>query len=178
MHIWPVPNSYSKKLPDSGAAGSFWEERKDRHHCGIDIYAPLNSDVLAIENGRVVETGVFTSPLTLPYWNETYYIVLQNESGLFCKYAEIDDFFVNEGQRVKAGKIIGKVACVLNLEKIDNTSPEYIKSLQRKKFSSMLHFELYRVWPVQFEKYLGGNSFIGQKPKNLLDPAEYLKKLF
>ena len=117
------------------------------------------------------------SPLTLPYWNETYYIILQNESGLFCKYAEIDGISVNEGQIVKAGELIGKVARVLNLEKIDSTSPEYIKSLQRNKISSMLHFELYRVWPVQFEKYLGGNSFARQKPKNLLDPAGYLKKL-
>ncbi len=54
MHIWPVPNSFSKTLPRSGSAGSFWENRKDRHHCGIDIYAPMHCEVLTIENARVV----------------------------------------------------------------------------------------------------------------------------
>jgi len=176
MHIWPVPNSYSKTIPLPGAAGSFWEERNDRHHCGIDIYAPADSEVRAIESGRVVETGVFTSPSMLPYWNATHYIVLQNASGLFCKYAEIDGIPINEGQMVKVGEFIGRVALVLNLEKIDETSPDYIKNLQKNNIFSMLHFELYCAWPVQFKKYVGGNSFIGQKPKNLLDPSEYLKR--
>ena len=55
---WPVPDSYSKYIPVNGNPGSFWEDRNDRHHCGIDIYAPIGSDVVSIEDGQVIETGI------------------------------------------------------------------------------------------------------------------------
>lgn len=176
MPVWPVPNSFSKILPSPGTAGSFWEDRKDRHHCGVDIYAALNSPVLATEGGRVIETGIFTSPALVPYWYVTHYIILQSDSGFVCKFAEISDIQVSEGDQVQAGEFIGRVAHVLNLKRIDETSPEYIKRLQKNNTSSMLHFELYRTWPVHLSKYVGGNSFSQEKPSDLLDPTDYLTK--
>jgi murein DD-endopeptidase MepM/ murein hydrolase activator NlpD len=58
MKSWPVKDSYSKEIPKQGSAGSFWEDRKDRHHCGIDIYAPKGSEVVSIEEGVVIGTGI------------------------------------------------------------------------------------------------------------------------
>jgi murein DD-endopeptidase MepM/ murein hydrolase activator NlpD len=97
MKFWPVPNSYTKILPNAGTPGSFWEDRGDRNHCGIDIYAPRRSPVLAVDTGRVVEAGIFTSPVAVPYWNVTYYVLVQQEDGLVAKYAELDEAFVKEG---------------------------------------------------------------------------------
>ena len=98
MKHWPVPNSYSKSIPTENSSGSFWECRKDRHHCGIDIYAPDGSDVLSIEDGTVIDCGIFTSPDRIPYWNTTYYLLIKNETGLICKYAELGRVTVKVGE--------------------------------------------------------------------------------
>jgi murein DD-endopeptidase MepM/ murein hydrolase activator NlpD len=66
MKYWPVLNNYSKIIPTSGS-GSFWEDRGDRHHYGVDIYAPDNSDVLSIEDGKIIDIGIFTSLDKIPY---------------------------------------------------------------------------------------------------------------
>lgn len=175
MMIWPVKNSYSKQLPQKGQPGSFWEDRGDRFHCGIDIYAPIGSDVISIEDGNVVSVGTATSPQQISYWNKTHYVVIRNDSGLFCKYAELDDLMVKDGESVEPGQLIGHVGLVLNSSRIDKFSPVYIQKL-RDKNPSMLHFELYSREPIQSHKnYCGGNWFGPSKPSNLLDPTDYLE---
>ena len=79
MKCWPAPKSYTKNLPTSGVPGSFWENRRDRYHCGVDIYAPEGSDVLSVEDGKVIDIDIFTSPDKIPYWNTTYYVLLKSE---------------------------------------------------------------------------------------------------
>ena len=39
----------SVKIPPKGEAGSFWEDWGDRYHCGVDLYAPENTEVLSVE---------------------------------------------------------------------------------------------------------------------------------
>ena len=174
MKCWPVPNSYSKRIPKNGEPGSFWENRQDRFHCGIDIYAPKYSKVLSIKDGEVIDIGIFTSPVNLHYWNTTLYVIIKLKEGVYCLYAEQEDVEVNKGDLVKAGKIIGRVGQVLNKNKIGEDCPVYIQKLAEKEHSSMLHFELYKTLPVDSEKYLGGNWFEKDKPKWLLDPTEFL----
>lgn len=41
----------------------------------------------------------------------------------------------------------------------------------------MLHFEVYSSIPNKNNKYLGGNWFDDNKPKNLLNPKNYLKNI-
>ena len=159
MKYWPVPNSYSKKAPIKGAPGSFWEDRGDRRHCGIDIYAPKGSDVLSINDGKVIEIGVFTSPKIKPYWNLTKYIIIQIKEDLFYKYAELDDITVNLRQIVKAGQIIGHVGSVLKLNKISNKEPKYIQEIKKNKNDSMLHFEVLKSIQNRTSDYTGGNWF-------------------
>lgn len=178
MKHWPVPNSYSKKIPTTDSPGSFWENREDRYHCGVDIYAPEGSEVLSVEDGKVIGVGIFTSPKIIPYWNTTYYIVIENKSGFICKYAELGDVTVKTDDSVKAGQLIGHVGMVLNSDKITENSPEYIQKIKKKNHLSMLHFELYNNESQnETTNYLGGNWFDNRKPKNLLDPTNYLKEL-
>jgi murein DD-endopeptidase MepM/ murein hydrolase activator NlpD len=178
MKFWPVPNSYSKKIPLNGNPGSFWEYRGDRFHSGIDIYAPEGSEVLSVDDGKVIDTGKFTSPKTIPYWNKTYYLLIKNNDGFFCKYAELGSITVKTSENVKAGQIIGQVGLVIDANKITNDSPNYIKRLKKDGKTSMLHFELCESRPNQNKNYLGGNYFINIKPKNLLDPTSYLANFY
>ena len=177
MRYWPVPDSYKKKLPTAGDPGSFWENRGDRNHCGIDIYAPPESRVLAVDKGKVVEVGIFTSPEAVPYWNVTYYILIRHEDGLVAKYAELGETVARQGDMARAGEVIGLVGSVLNPEKITESCPPYVLLLKGNGHSSMLHFELYRELSSLPCNYLGGNSFDLSKPPKILDPTTYLQDL-
>ena len=178
MKYWPVPDSYTKKIPDKNLPGSFWENRQDRYHCGIDIYAPDGSDVISIDNGYVVKTGIFTKSTTVPYWNQTRYIIIKNTKDLLYNYAELGDVVVKKGEYVNAGQLIGHVGTVLNINKVTIKSPKYIQKIKNNKHQSMLHFEIYNNLPSSNKKYSGGNWFGKNKPSYLLNPANHLKKIF
>src|SRR5512136_2493909 len=99
---WPLPE-VERNLPAEGAAGSFWEDRGDRSHAGVDLYALPGSPVVAIEDGKVVSVGVFTLPEQVPYWNRTYQVTLAHASGICCRYGELGDITVEEGASVRGG---------------------------------------------------------------------------
>ena len=171
---WPVPNSFFKNVPKKGTPGSFWEDRYDRYHFGVDIYAPEGSNVVSIDDGKVLDIGIFTSPDKISYWKRTYYILIKNKDGFICKYAELKEIIVKIDESVKAGQLIGSIGTVLDVENITKKSPQYIQKLKSNKFSSMLHFEVYKSKPNIHEAYLGGNWFGNKKPGNLLNPEDYL----
>lgn len=170
MKHWPVPNSYSKKVPIEGNPGSFWEDRSDRRHCGIDIYAPAGSKVISIADGIVLESGIFTTPEKVPYWNETKFVLIKNQDDIICKYAELKDVAVKTNDIVKTGQLIGYIGSVLDFKKINEKSPKYIQKIKSENKSSMLHFELYTSKPKETKKYLGGNWFGSKKPSYLVNP--------
>lgn len=164
------------KIPQRGEAGSFWEERGDRCHCGVDLYTRENTEVLSIGDGIVIETGLMTSPELLPYWNSTYYVIIEHSYG-FCKYGELSGLTIRKGDTIESGKLIGYLGKVLNSEKIDKSCPLYIQKLKNKN-PSMLHFELWKDQPITTHKnYLGGNWFSKEKPENLIDPTRLLESL-
>lgn len=177
MKHWPAPNSFSKTIPAAGSAGSFWEDRGDRRHCGVDIYAPAGSPALAIEDGIVIGIGTFTSAEKVPYWNDTKHVLVENKTGPICKYAELGDVAVAAGEFVEAGQLIGHIGIVLDTARITQDSPPYIQKLKKLENKSMLHFELYSSPPGDTEDYLGGNWFGDSRPENLLDPGEYLRSI-
>lgn len=195
MKIWPlnttVPENIAPEkadlekadfkkvqVPQKGEAGSFWEDRGDRHHCGVDLYAPENTEVFSIEGGTISEIGLMTSPEILPYWNPTYYVIIEHRRGLFCKYSELARFTVKKGDEIESGNLIGYVGMVLNPSKIGKACPIYIQKL-KKKNPSMLHFEVWENKPIATHRnYLGGNWFAREKPENLMDPTGYLERLY
>ncbi|MDD1666855.1 MAG: M23 family metallopeptidase, partial [Methanomicrobiales archaeon] len=171
---WPLPG-IDRVLPGEGTAGSFWEDRGDRHHAGIDLYAPAGSPVVAIGEGTVSLVSVFTSPDFVPYWNRTCEVTIAHAPGILCRYAELGDVTVDRGTRVRGGDVIGHVGQVLNLPLVGPDAPPYIRSLKERGRGSMLHLEVYASVPGQSTGYRGGNWFTREKPANLLDPALLLR---
>jgi murein DD-endopeptidase MepM/ murein hydrolase activator NlpD len=133
--------------------------------------------VVAIEDGIVVSTGVFTSPELVPYWNVTYQVTIAHDSGIFCRYAELEELAVQLGARVGGGGVTGRTGAVLNLSLIGTGSPAYIRRLAEQGTASMLHLEVYSSFPGPDPRYLGGNWFSPEKPAHLLDPALVLRDL-
>jgi murein DD-endopeptidase MepM/ murein hydrolase activator NlpD len=70
-------------------------------HHGIDLAAPLGSEVLAAREGRVIFTG----------FDEVYgnYIVLQHANGYQTLYGHLKNSLVRLNQEVVLGMIIGEV---------------------------------------------------------------------
>jgi murein DD-endopeptidase MepM/ murein hydrolase activator NlpD len=176
--FWPAPESRLRLVPSRGSVGSFWKWRGDRHHCGVDLLAPVGSPVVAIEAGRVIQTGVFTSAKRNSYWNRTSFVLVRHHGGAVAKYAELGKALVRAGQRIEAGRRIGLVGQVLNAKRVNATSPSYIRRMIRQGCVSMLHFEIYDR-PMNFGRlYSGGNWFGGRKPKSLRNPTRYLRSAF
>ncbi|HNT54447.1 MAG TPA: M23 family metallopeptidase [Anaerolineaceae bacterium] len=170
MKFWPVPNSFSRDLPTAGRPGCFWQDRGDRYHAGVDIYAPSESEVVAFEDGVVLSVELFTSPAMRVYWNNTYAIVIQNATGQIVRYAEMASACVEPGNVILGGQVIGHVGQVLEPERIDSSAPHYIQALKENGIASMLHIEVHATWPIENSQYLGGNYFTPQKPAGLINP--------
>jgi murein DD-endopeptidase MepM/ murein hydrolase activator NlpD len=162
---WPLPQSYSKKVPKRGADGSFKinnEYKKfDIWHTGIDIRCPPGSKVLAVENCKVIEIGQFTGAPESPRWRKTWHITVENDSGNVIVYGEIQKPKLRVDQEVKAGQILGHIAVV-----------EWAKNEPNKMKRSVLHFELYKPGTKKTVDWWYKNK---SKPANLLNPTSYLK---
>jgi murein DD-endopeptidase MepM/ murein hydrolase activator NlpD len=174
--FWPLKGA-AKRLPPPHSVGSFWMNRGDRYHCGIDLYASVDTPVLATEDGNIIRTGMFTSPDQRSYWNTTYYVLFQTLSGPVLKYAELKEVSVENGQKVVAGQVLGTVGMVLNEAKIQEDAPDYIHEIKKQGLLSMLHLEVYENIPEDLHAthYLGGNCFKSEKPARLMDPLIYLE---
>jgi murein DD-endopeptidase MepM/ murein hydrolase activator NlpD len=176
MPTWPLPECPDRRIPVPGEAGSFWEDRGDRYHCGIDLYAPAGSRVAAIFAGMVLGTGMQTSPATVSYWNRTFYVLVKGNNGQIIRYAELGSLMVREGDHIKEGQCIGTVGAVIDPSRIDRQAPAYIHRLGAAAITSMLHLEVYTTLPGHCDRYLGGNWFGCENPSFLVDPAELLRK--
>lgn len=177
MRVWPVPASYQKSVPASGQPGSFWENRGDRHHAGVDIHAPVGSPVLAIEDGVVQSIRTFTMAKTQSYWHNTLEILILTDAGVFHRYAELEITSVIQGEKVKAGHQIGLVGRVLNPQGVTGDTPSYVRDLIHAQKLSMLHFEMYTEVQFMDPSYSGGNFYRDSIPIGLLDPSPFLESI-
>lgn len=177
MWHWPLLDKV--KIPSAGEPGSFWEDRKDRRHCGVDLYANEWAEVYAVEGGRILSVTIFTTPNLVAYWNLTYSVLVETKSGLH-RYCELGSAAVSPGTSVAAGDTLGCVGAVVDREKVTHSSPAYIRDLVHKNNITMLHFEYWSNGPVPVSSpastYRGGNWFGKKKPENLLDPTEKLRE--
>jgi hypothetical protein len=172
---WPLPTKTN--IPTKKEPGSFWEDRIDRRHCGVDLYAKEWTQVSAVEGGHILSVTIFTTPNLVAYWNLTYSVLVEAKSGLH-RYCELGSASVVPGTSIAAGEAIGSVGAVVDREKVTHTSPTYIRDLVHENNIAMLHFEYWRNGPVPVSShastYRGGNWFGKKKPENLLDPTEKL----
>lgn len=172
--VWPIPGDLQRAVPQRGTPGSFMEDRSDRRHCGVDLYAPTGLEVVSIDDSVVVEAGRFSGPDIVSYWKETFYVIVEEDGGRFVKYAELEAVEVRVGERVRSGQRLGRVGSVLDPGKIDDDSPAYIRRLKEVGAVSMLHLELYSSRPEPSDLYRGGNWFGAGKPHGLIDPTRRL----
>lgn len=116
LHGWPVeeskptvaPGSLELVMPVSGqVVREFgWSvhplDGMERYHPGIDIKAPIGTEVRAVLDGLVVRTGRDAAL--------GEYVLLEHGNGLHTLYAGVSGITVTEGQQVMAGQVIARVS--------------------------------------------------------------------
>lgn len=101
------PSSGSLPLPVSGKVvrnfGMVVDpvDNLERFHSGIDIAAPVGSEVRAVHDGKVKKVG--DSP------ELGKYVLIDHGQGFYSLYGELARASVSEGQDVKVGQAVGEV---------------------------------------------------------------------
>jgi murein DD-endopeptidase MepM/ murein hydrolase activator NlpD len=79
----------------------FFNEQPRRPHSGIDIAAPIGSDIIAPADGIIILTGNF-------FFNGNS-LFIDHGQGLITLYCHMDVLERKQGDSIKAGEVIGKV---------------------------------------------------------------------
>ena len=158
---YPLKNK-TISIPSEGAVGDFAFKRSFYFHPGIDLYCDYGQEIIAIEDGVVVNIETFTGPMAIPpspWWNETFSIMIEGDSGVlgYCEIKPVS--YLKVGVKVKAGDLIATVIPVLKRDKGNGTT--------------MLNFEQYTYGTREHVTWELGT----EKPSNLLNPRELLSKL-
>ena len=115
-YIWPLPHCDGY----TSYQGLFGASRKWDIHTGYDLYCDPGQLVVAMEDGVIVKIENFTGPSAEPptlWWNDTQAIMVEGATGVIV-YGEVKPLdSIKVGDKVKAGKIIGKVVTVLQKDK-------------------------------------------------------------
>ena len=95
--IWPLPRD------------SFWISQRFKHgkHMAVDLAAPRGTPVYAADTGRVVKAG----------WSEIgygYRIIIDHGIDYVTLYAHLSEYYVQPGDIVQKGEIIGRVGSTGN----------------------------------------------------------------
>ncbi len=95
--VWPLPR------------GHFWISQRFKHgkHMAIDLAAEPGTPVYAADTGRVVKAG----------WSEIgygYRIIIDHGIDYVTLYAHLGEYFVQPGDIVQKGEIIGRVGSTGN----------------------------------------------------------------
>ena len=155
-YIWPLPHCDGY----TSYQGLFGASRKWDIHTGYDLYCDPGQLVVAMEDGVIVKIENFTGPSAeppTPWWNDTQAIMVEGSTGVIV-YGEVKPLdSIKVGDKVKAGKIIGKVVTVLQKD----------KGLPM----TMLHLEVYKPGTRDTVVWNLGES----QPDTLLDPTMLLE---
>jgi hypothetical protein len=149
-------------IPVPGSPGSFGFQRSHYFHDGNDLYCQEGQEVIAIEDGVVVDISIFTgedADPPSPWWNSTKAVLVEGKSGVIG-YCEINPmFYLVLGFKVKEGDMIGRVVPVLKEDKGNGTS--------------MLHLNLYTPGTTKHVTW----ALDQEKPENLLDSTQLLRSI-
>ena len=154
--VWPLDSPQS--WPDE--PGQFGAIRRYDIHTGVDLYCPLNTQVLAVEAGRVVAIENFTGASAgSPWWNETKAVLVEGASGVVV-YGEINPY-VELGDDLSHSEVIGII-----------DRPVLKKDKGRP--TVMLHIELMQLGSRKTVWWLHDTP----QPKSLLNPTNHLLNIF
>ncbi len=158
-YIWPIPNHFNVNtiyyyMNSEGADGKkggthscrYFENGKNTEKpYGLDIQATVGTEIQAIANGTVVESQyIYPKPKRTRSFGNI--IVIEHDGGRKSLYAHLNKRFVETGQKVTQGQVIGETG---------NTHNQ----------SAHFHFEL--SWINPYEYYLEHNisfTYDGDNP--------------
>ncbi|HYD19222.1 MAG TPA: M23 family metallopeptidase [Patescibacteria group bacterium] len=148
--------------PHSGAFG----DRRDRHnHEGVDLYAPAETPVLAVEDGTVVGVTPFSGHATRnDYWRDMEAVMVHGSSGLilYCEFSP--STALAPAMTIRAGTPIGRLYAA---------GYKFRKPADREEdhaHHAFLHLELHQPQVRLPTTWESGRP----QPKTLLDPTPYL----
>lgn len=176
MKSWPLPNSYADTLPSDGDRGSYWEDRQIGFNCGIDLFCPSNSDVFLIESGTVLNISTFTQKNELHCFENTLQCVIKCNSIIY-KYCFLTNINLELGQKVESGSKIGVCGNSIDIEKIKDTDPFYLREIAHTNHISLLHLELLKAPIMEVRPYNYGNFLGESRPNSLINPVLFLSGL-
>jgi murein DD-endopeptidase MepM/ murein hydrolase activator NlpD len=96
-----VPSGHDYVLPAAGRTSSCFGARWGVHHLGQDIAAPIGTPIYAATSGVVKRAGTATG------FGLAVYIL--GDDGAVTVYGHVNRYFVNAGERVRAGQQIAEV---------------------------------------------------------------------
>ncbi len=142
-------------LPLPPHPGAFGVARRHHVHEGVDLYCPVGTPVLAVEDGTVVAVEDFTGPRAgSPWWLDTRSVLVEGESGVVL-YGEIEPSRgMFPGSPVRRGERVGAVVRVLRDGK--------------GRPDAMLHLELHE------HGARASAEWTTARPGTLLDPTPLL----
>lgn len=173
MKSWPLPNSFNDTLPSEGDRGSYWEDRQIGHNCGVDIYCPPQSDVIAIESGIVLGISKFSERDNEHCFEDSYCCVIKAGTIIY-KYCFINEISLKLGQKINNGDRIGICDIVVNKNKINDTDPFYLREIAHTDNASFLHLELFKSPIMEVRPYKFGNYMGDITPTSLINPLLFL----
>lgn len=153
MPVFPLRKRPSLNYTDCPRAFGCPRSAGRRKHAGCDLYAPVGTEVLSVENGTIIQPVYF-------FYLDTYALEIKHESGIVIRYGEIQKNTPRPwktGDVVKAGEVIG-----------------YIGRLKGLRVT-MLHFELYAGIAKGPLTTRTAGGF--QRREDLLDPTKFLDEL-
>lgn len=147
--IFPLRARPTRSYQTGEPAFRAWRSSGTRRHAGCDLYAPAGTEILAIEDGTIIQGPYY-------FYDGTYALEVRHDSGYEVRYGEIRQRVprgITAGARVSQGQVIAYIGFLVELKR------------------SMLHFEMYeggRTGPLT----QSGNIY--QRRSDLVDPTPFL----
>lgn len=138
----------------------------DRIHGACDLYAPLESDVVAIADGVVMELSYKYEKQTqaIGVWHESLKCIIR-----YCEIVKIPKNVFAVKAEVKAGDVIGKVgqviksSAMLHIEQFDGSGSGRLSDKSP-------NIEYYNEGVLKNGKY--------ERRKDLMNPTKFLENLW
>lgn len=113
-YVWPIAKSDIKLTSPHGIRESPFHEDKEVDHNGVDMAGTWKAQIVAVADGQVVEHWPVPGtphPTGGKFEGHNFYggmVRVEHEDGVESLYGHLSSTRVHEGQRVKAGEVIGR----------------------------------------------------------------------